>query len=269
MTMVASLGMYDHPAQRAANDRLWAALAEALRRRGVRDVPDTLDRGRPVQEIWHDPELLFGQICGFPLVSDQTLDLHVLALPVYDVPGCYGDTHCSFVVARSSDGDTNLADYRGRRAAINSTDSNSGMNLFRAEIAGVADAASFFGSVLKTGSHRDSIRAIVAGEADLAAIDVVSYAALERFEPELTAPLRILTRTLYSPTLPFVTGQATDPQTVAALQAALREVLADPALADARATLFLTGVTGAVEDRFAPLLQLQRDAAQAGYPELC
>lgn len=269
MTMVASLGMYDHPAQRAANDRLWAVLAEALRKRGVVDVPDTLDRGRPVQEIWRDPKLLFGQICGFPLISDQTLDLRVLALPVYDVAGCYGDTHCSFVVARSNDGDSNLAEYRGRRAAINSADSNSGMNLFRAEIARISGGAPFFGSVLKTGSHRDSIRVIVAGEADLAAVDVVTYAALERFEPELTVPLRILIRTHYSPTLPFVTGRATDPQTVAALQSALREVLADPALVDTRATLFLTGVTGAVEDRFAPLLQLQRNAALAGYPELC
>lgn len=268
MTMVASLGMYDHPAQRVANDQLWSALAEALCKRGVRDVPNALDRDRPVQEIWRDPKLLFGQICGFPLISDQTLELRVLTLPVYDVPGCYGDTHCSFVVARSSDGDANLADYRGRHAAINSTDSNSGMNLFRAEIASISGGAPFFGSVMKTGSHRDSIRAIVAGEADLAAVDVVTYAALEHFEPELTAPLRVLTRTQYSPTLPFVTGQATDPQTVAALQSSLREVLADPALADARATLFLTGVTGAVEDRFAPLLQLQRDAALAGYPEL-
>lgn len=28
---VASLGMYDHPGQRAANDALWAAIARHLR----------------------------------------------------------------------------------------------------------------------------------------------------------------------------------------------------------------------------------------------
>ncbi|MEJ8629983.1 hypothetical protein P0F65_09530 [Sphingomonas sp. I4] len=32
---VASLGMYDHPGQRAANDTLWAAIAEHLRRHGI------------------------------------------------------------------------------------------------------------------------------------------------------------------------------------------------------------------------------------------
>ena len=58
---VASLGMYDHPAQHRANDLLWAAIARTLREDGVDGVPDALDRTRDVHALWRDPGLLFGQ----------------------------------------------------------------------------------------------------------------------------------------------------------------------------------------------------------------
>ena len=264
----ASLGMYDHPAQHAANDRLWAEIARILRARGVRDVPPALDRSRPVQDIWRDPKLLLGQVCGYPLARDATLALRVLALPIYDAPGCVGDTHCSFIVARRSDGLAALEDYRSRRAAINSADSNSGMNLFRAAVAEIAGVGAFFESVQQTGSHRASVAAIVTGEADIAAIDAVTFSALASYAPELTRPLNVIARTAPSPTLPFVTSRTTDIETVAALQIALAQALADPGLATARDALFLKGATPAGIDRFAPLLQLERDAALAGYPDL-
>lgn len=265
---VASLGMYDHPAQQAANDRLWAGMAQNLRARGQADVPDRLDRDRPVQAIWRDPDLLFGQICGYPYAREPALELQVLALPIYDAPGCIGDTHRSVIVARRDDDAETLSDYRDRRAAINDRGSNSGTNLFRALVAPLAGGTAFFGEVVETGAHRDSIRAIVAHRADIAAIDAVTYAALDRFEPELTRSLKIVAQSPASPTLPFVTGRASDARTVDALKSALAGVLADPAFADARATLFLAGATEATDDRFTPLLQLQRDASAAGYPDL-
>ena len=265
---VASLGMYDQPAQEAANDQLWAEVSRILRARGVRDVPRALDRGRPVQDIWRAPKLLFGQICGYPLAHNATLALRVLALPIYDTPGCVGDTHCSFIVARRTDGLAALEDYRGRRAAINSADSNSGMNLFRAAIAEIAGVGAFFESVQVTGSHRASVAAIVADAADIAAIDAVTFSALASYEPELTRPLHVVARTATSPTLPFVTSRTTDIQTVAALQIALAQALADPGLATQRDALFLKGATPAGIDRFASLLQLERDAALADYPDL-
>jgi len=268
MSRIASLGMYDHPAQAAANDRLWGEIARILRLHGVPGVPNTLDRSRPVQEIWRDPGLLFGQICGYPLIRQPELALRVLALPIYDAPGCVDDTHCSFLIARKGDTGDDLAAYRGRRAAINESGSNSGMNLFRAAVARIADGAPFFGSVRETGSHRESVRAIVLGDADVTAIDAVTFAALARFEPELTIALQTLGRTPASPTLPFVTGRATDGETTAALQIALAQALADPGLAPTRAALFLTGVTRVGIDRFASLRHFESDAVLAGYPDL-
>jgi len=266
-TGIASLGMYDHGAQREANDRLWAELARILRDRGVAGVPDRLDRTRSVQDSWHDPDLLCGQICGFPLITDRSLALRVLALPVYDAPGCGDALHHSLLVTRQGDA-TTLDAYRDRRAAINDRQSNTGMNLFRAAIAPLAVEGRFFAEVRETGAHRQSLSAIVLGESDIAAIDAVTFAAIARAEPELTDAVQIIGTTASSPTLPFVTSRNTSVETVAALRMALADVAADPGLADARAALFLAGIVPGGIDRFAPLRALEIDAATAGYPDV-
>lgn len=260
--------MYDHPAQRAANDRLWAAMAGSLRSEGVADVPETLDRSRDVHALWRDPSLLFGQTCGYPLIADSSLALRVLALPVYATQGCVGATHTSVIVARADDVGTSLDNFLQRRAAVNDRRSNTGMNLLRAMIAPVAGEGAFFASVTETGSHRASMIAVGAGQADIAAIDCVTYAAIAHFEPAVTAALRIVAYSPASPTLPFVTAASTSAATVAALRAALDRVMVDPDLAEDRAHLFLAGVIAADRTALAPIAALEAAAIRAGYAEL-
>ena len=269
---IASLGMYDHPAQRSANDRLWAVIAQALRESGVEHVPCQLTRTQDVVAHWRNPDLLLGQACGYPLTVDPTLALRIVAFPVYAAPGCVGATHRSVLVARRQDDHASLADFRGRRAAINDPQSNTGMNLFRATIAPVAVATPgrgrFFGEVIETGSHRASVIAVGTGNADIAAIDCLSYAAIDRFEPELTARLRIVARSPASPTLPFVTAASTNRMTVGLLAAALDQAIADVSLADACASVFLTGLAAAAEPRLASIAALEDYAVRVGYPHL-
>ncbi len=268
--LVASLGMYDHPAQQGANDRIWSAIARILRTRGVEGVPDVLDRTRHVHDLWRDTSLLFGQACGYPLIADDSLALQVIALPIYDVPGATNSdaTHASVLVARANDGHSFLSDYRDTRAAINDPQSNTGMNLFRATLAPIAETDVFFASVVQTGSHRASVAAITAADADIAAIDTVTYATLIRHEPDLTAPLKIVARSPASPTLPFVTSANTSIETIAALRLALQQVMTDPRLADDRAVLALAGIVTANVDALAPILRLEQSAIRYGYPDL-
>ncbi len=268
MTRCASLGMYDHPAQRLANDALWARIADELRRSGVADLPATLDRDRDLDAIWRDPELILGQACGYPMITDATLPLRIVALPVYECPACRGSTHHSLIVVRHNDQAFGLGDLRGRRAAINDPASNTGMNLFRAAIAPIANAQAFFAAVEHTGSHRASALAVASGDVDVAAIDSVTFAALDRYEPDLTDQLRILQMTAPSPTLPLVTAATTDEATRAVLQQAVLAALADPALADARDALFLIGAAIRSEDILTPLASLSLQASKLGYPLL-
>ncbi|TCP93012.1 ABC-type phosphate/phosphonate transport system substrate-binding protein [Sphingomonas sp. PP-CE-1A-559] len=260
---IASLGMYDHLEQHAANDRLWSAIAAVLRERGVADVPARLDRTRDVHAIWRDPALLFGQACGYPLIADPTLDLQVIAFPIYA-----GRESGSVIVARADDPRRAVAAFRDSRAAINDRQSNTGMNLFRATIAPFAGQGAFFAEVLETGAHRASIVAVGMGKVDLAAIDSVTYAAIARFEPALVTGLKIVAPSPASPSLPFVTAAGTDAETVAALQSALDHVAADPDLAAVRETLLLAGIIPAEPDALAPISTLEAEAVRAGYRTL-
>lgn len=260
---VASLGMYDHPAQQDANDAIWAALACILRSRGV-DAPRELDRSRPVEEIWRDPCLLLAQCCGYPLVTDPDLDLRVVAVPVYDVPRCAPGHHFSHIVVRREDSGRRLGDFTGRRAAVNAATSNSGYNLFRAAMAGLGITGRTFDSIVWTGAHRASVEAVRTGKADIAAIDSVSFAALSRFEPEIVAELRIIDATPSSPAPPFVTSRQSNKGMVAILRAALVEVARDPALADARETLFLQDIAPASVHRFVALRGIEQAAIKSG-----
>lgn len=252
---VASLGMYDHPAQRWANDALWAAIANHLREAGI-DAPAALDR-RPVEAVWRDPDLLLAQACGLPLVADPDLDLTVVAVPSYAVAGCTAGRHLSRIVVRTDDPAVSLAALRNRTAAINARLSNTGANLLRAT---VGDG---FAATVITGSHRASIAAVATGVTDVAAIDAVTFAAIARYEPEAVARVRVLANTVSVPALPFVTARATPPSTRAALRKALVAAAHDPALGEARDALFLADIVPASGQRYGEVARLARETALA------
>jgi ABC-type phosphate/phosphonate transport system substrate-binding protein len=265
---IAALPMYDFPPLHAATDDLWAAIAARLRAAGIDDVPSTLSRDMGHVATWRDPRLLFGQACQYPLASAWHESVQLIAIPAYAAPGCEGSRYRSAIIVRAEDPALKLEDLRGRRCAINERDSNSGSNLLRAAIAPLVEHGRFFASVDLTGGHLASIRAVAEGSADVAAIDCVSYAHIERFSPELTARLRILDWTPSSPGLPYVTARASDTSIVSALRAALGEVQADPALAAVRAALLLAGIDFTVDEDYVEVRELERGALELGYPQV-
>ena len=208
MAAVALLPMYDLPEVRAANDTLWAAVASRLRKAGLRDVPDALSRQLGHHEGWRHPGLLFAQSCGYPAVHDFRAVLRIVAAPIHDAPGCSGATHCSFLLVAADSPAQGIADLRGLRFALNSWDSNTGMNLARLAFAPFARDGRFLGGIVETGGHAASLASLARGDSDAAAIDCVSYALLARHRPALADATRILARTAQSPTLPFVTASS-------------------------------------------------------------
>lgn len=256
-TPVASLGMYDQPGQRAANDAIWSTIAGHLRVLGIA-APDHLDRDRPVEAIWRDPALLFAQCCGYPLVADPELSLRVIAIPHYALPDCAPGRHCSRILVRADDPETTLAMFAGRTVAINAPLSNTGANLLRAAVARAGAPAGFFATTVVTGSHRASIDAVASGQADIAAIDAVTHAVVMRDEPTALSNLRVLATTPQSPNLPFVSARTTPLAVVNALRDALQVAMRDPALAPARATLLLTDIVPASIHRYRMLGRIGR-----------
>ena len=142
------------------------------------------------------------------------------------------------------------------------------MNLLRVEIAPLAQNQTFFADVTITGSHEASALAVAGGSADVAAIDCVTWAHLQRFRPETAKHLRVLMWTVRSPGLPFITSARTDAATHAALRRALDAVARDPALRDVRGELMLDGFNALPASQYHAVLYLEQIAAAQGYPRL-
>ncbi|WAP68178.1 phosphate/phosphite/phosphonate ABC transporter substrate-binding protein [Jiella pelagia] len=268
MTRIASLGMYDMPWLAWANDALWGRVAAGLRDAGFAEVPEILDRARPLAEVWRDPSLLFAQTCGYPLVTELHDVVTPIAAPVYSWPGCVAATHCSVIAVPTASSFGTLADLRGRRVAINGRDSNSGMNLLRHAVAPLAEGGRFFGEIVTTGSHLASLDHVAGGGADVAAIDCVTFGLVQRHLPELVEGVRVIGETTKSPALPFVTRTGASAGEIAMLLSALREAIADPALAGAVGALGLAGVEPVSLDDYALVWGYEREAMAAGYPVL-
>jgi len=216
-TPIAVLPMYDFPWIVGANDALWASISARLAEAAVQS-PKALTRGPNPAAQWRDPTLIFGQACGYPYVAGLKDAVTLIAAPEYAFPGCDGAVHRSFLVCRARDPRRALDEFRGSTAALNGWDSNTGMNLFRAAVAPIARGAPFFRAVVVTGSHEASVTAVAEGRADLASIDCVSFALIERGRPELAERVAIVAESPVSPGLPFIASKSFYPRTLAAVR---------------------------------------------------
>jgi ABC-type phosphate/phosphonate transport system substrate-binding protein len=200
--------MYDWPEVRAATNRLWQALRDALRAEGVA-APERLTRGLGLMEGWTDPALVLGQTCGLPVVRALAGRVAVIGAADYGLPGCPPGWYRSAVVVRESDPRATLAAFRGARLAVNGTDSQSGYGAILHHAAPLVADGRFFGAVEITGAHAVSGARVAGGAADLAAIDFVSWRLFRRFRPE-AGRLRVLMLTDPTPGCPLIAARGTD-----------------------------------------------------------
>ncbi len=267
---IAALPMYDYPELAAAHDAFWECLVRHFVSTGVSDIapPPRLTRGIGKFDLWRSPRLFLGQGCEYPLATSFAGEVRLVASPCYRVPGCSGATYRSAIIVRRDDPAQHLIDLRHRRCVINESNSNSGMNLLRAAIAPLAGGTRFFESVVLSGAHRLSAHQVAAGEADVAALDCVSWAHIQRLDPASAARLRVLCWTDASPSLPFITTHAAAGRLIQGLRAALKATVTDPTLRDHCATLFLEDVDVEPNETFSEVLRLERLAVDAGYSTL-
>ncbi|MDR3375244.1 MAG: PhnD/SsuA/transferrin family substrate-binding protein, partial [Ancalomicrobiaceae bacterium] len=195
--MIASLPMYEF--DRDALEAFWSTLAGALRLRGVKDVPDRLVWPEDLNAHWRQDDLFLSQTCGYPLVQGLNGAVKVLGAFHYTAEGCDGALYRSYVVARRNEQYRTLDYFRGRLAAYNSPESQSGYNAFRALVAPMARHGRFFAGTVETGSHLNSIDSVLSGRADVAAIDCVVLQAVERDDPDLFSRLTVVTATAPAP----------------------------------------------------------------------
>jgi ABC-type phosphate/phosphonate transport system substrate-binding protein len=106
------------------------------------------------------------------------------------------------------------------------------------------------------------------GRADLASIDCVSFALLERGRSELIERVAVVAESPLSPGLPFIASAGLPAPTVATIREAVFAALADPNLAETRAALGLKGARPTSAAEYDRVAEIERDAAAAGYARL-
>ena len=195
---------------------------------------------------WRDDRLLLSQTCGYPLV-ELLPDVQLVGTFLSSAQGCDGQRYRSWLVVRSADENLTLSDFRGRRAVCNSNDSHSGFNSLRYVIAPLAQDGKFFSATRFSGSHRQSLAALRAGEADIAAIDCITWALLRRNFPQELAGLEIIGETPLCAALPLITSAKTSAATLEKLRSALSELTSDKRYQELLAECLISGFS--VSDR--------------------
>ncbi|MCC8400635.1 PhnD/SsuA/transferrin family substrate-binding protein [Paraburkholderia sp. MMS20-SJTN17] len=262
MRWIAALPMYNVTPALGLEWRGW--LDDVLRR--VKPACRIVEPDEELHGFWRRPNLLISQTCGYPLTHGLHKQVQLIATPCFDAPGCDGAHYSSVLVTRADARFDTLASCRGARAAYNQDDSNSGMNAFRHAVAPLAHAGMFFGAVLRTGSHLDSLRAVAENRADVAAIDCVTFAFVSDLLPELARRVRAIGMTAASPGLPLIAAANVSRATIAALRDALNETLASRPERAKR--LRLRGFSTLPLTDYARIDELEREARAAGYARL-
>ena len=269
---IASLPMYNVSPQHAA---LWRSLLSDCVTIFARsfDPGDVAIVNAPDGELmphWRRKDLLLSQTCGFPYRMLGLADeVHLIATPIFDAPGCEGPRYRSVLAVSAQAwerGAKTLEACRGLRAACNGADSHSGMNAFRHAVAPLARDGRFFASVLWTGSHAATLRALASGAADVGAIDCVTFALLHDSQPEQFDGVKNIGMTASAPGLPLIASRRLGEDQADVLRDALDAALAaDPERAR---KLRLRGLARLTGEAYAEIEAFANAAARQGYTEL-
>ena len=262
---VASLPMYDVPEIRRATLAWWAGLARAFSAAGIAEVPQILTAPADPNAHWRDRRLLFSQTCGRNFTRELAGHVRLIATPLYAAPGCDGPNYRSLLLVGADSDLKPEADMRQVRAAVNGLDSHSGWIALCAAVS-AAGARPDFADIRVTGSHAASMEAIRRGEADLCAVDCVTFALLERNAPDRVAGLKIVGRTPAAPGVPYITGAGSGAAELARLRDGLGRALDSRDLATARDSLLIESCDVLADSDYDRVRDMAREIDRAGEP---
>lgn len=263
-----ALPMYNgSPGVAGASRALLNQVIHGLKAAGWTEPMSVVDPGVELPDFWLSPRMLLSQTCGYPLVTRLQDQVEVLARPHYRVKGCEDHSYSSFVLVRADAGISDLAGLHGKRLAVNSPDSHSGMNALRHLLAPVAAPrlkdGRFFRQVLWSGGHANSLGLLQAGLADCAAIDCVSLGYFAEHQPGLVQGLRTIAQTAQAPSLPWICNKRLS---AAQRDCLLQLVLDLPSSAPlARTLLHLEHFEPSALADYQPIREMERMAIAQGY----
>ena len=221
---LALMPLYDWPEYHGDTDALWDRIRVAGRDQGL-DLPSGLEHRNHSISAWMDDGLVFSQLCGSPWYRHHRARARYLASSVLAVQGAPAGQYFSHVIVRDGSGLSTLDDIEqagDARFAFNEPDSQSGVHCLRARF----DMDAQLAGGLHSGGHRHSIDAVLAGDADFAAIDACSFRLYAGLFPARLDGLRIVAQTPLRPAPVLITSATLDGDTAARLQRSVLTALA-------------------------------------------
>ncbi|HYG57204.1 MAG TPA: phosphate/phosphite/phosphonate ABC transporter substrate-binding protein [Symbiobacteriaceae bacterium] len=193
--------------------------------------------GRPIElvqrktyeetyNLLRDGTLDLAMVCTYVYVhGHDTVGLELLAAPVVGGRAEYQ----SLLLVTEASGATSLEDLRGKRFAFTDPLSASGriypLTLLKQQ---GLDPGTFFSMSTYTYSHDNSIKALVQGVVDGAAVDSLVYDQWAARNPELARKVKIIARSEAMPSPPIVASSRLDSSTREAFRQALLTMHQDP-----------------------------------------
>ncbi len=182
--------------------------------------------------------MLVTQACGLDLFVSSA-PIEPLAAPVFDLD-CGAANYYSFIVG----------DLHGSVAAVNSLSSRSGWSALLTRCRPER--------VVVTGSHQGSLAALRSGQADVAAIDAVTWNIIARDAPSELEGIAIVERSGEAPAPPYVVREGTEcGDVLRSLQSALQAREAT----SARRALLLREVVPVARKDYLPVLNEYRNVS--------
>ena len=227
--MIAVLGMYPFAHVSADHQALWAAVCSRID--GAADC--VLEQGDP-HPSWRRDDLLLGQTCGWPLVTQLRNDVCVVGRFDMDVPFAHDGLYRTVLIASKP---LDVGEWRanpGTVCAIKDRNSRSGWVSMQWAWGGEPI------HVLETGAHAESLRAVAEGRAHVASIDAVTWEHLTVARRPLVGAVHVIGHGPLVPTLPLITAPAFAHR-VDEIRAALSAAVSDPTLASALRRLHIRG----------------------------
>ena len=173
----------------------------------IRDRPSTV-LNTIDDEIISSEKTRLSHVCGYPLVNQYAGQLKPLCAPHFDIDGVNGAEYFSYFMVKKTMPINSIVESDGLIAAVNTINSNSGMNVLRHEIETINKLGAieqFFKEINISGSHNNSLQYLIDEKADIASIDAASYYFLQRNNPELNSQLKVIGRSVKTTSPPFVT----------------------------------------------------------------
>ena len=196
-----------------------------------------------------------GFICGLQYVRMkewQDCPVELLAAPVLEGKHYYGlPIYYSSIVVRIDSTYQTFDDLEGCTWAYNEPDSHSGCNVVCSSLLEQHKSPHYFGNVVRSGSHMNSLNMIVEEKVDAAAIDSHVFEVALRRNPILTEHIHCID----------LLGPSTIPPIVVAkrLDAALKERLRDTLITMHEDDYMADRLHEGLIERFVPIADKQYD----------